>query len=146
LSVFLGSIIFINAKLSAVYSIFTGIKYLVLFLVVIYSAALVLGEITKPLDLGKNFTISFRLTVYSLTPLFFCQIASHLFESLIFVNVLSLYGMYIFWTGAEKMLDPPGYKKMPLLVAIFVFVTGIFFAGNWVLTTIIDRIFFSFFA
>ena len=76
LSVFLGSIIFINAKLSAVYSIFTGIKYLVLFLVVIYSAALVLGEITKPLDLGKNFTISFRLTVYSLTPLFFCQLLS----------------------------------------------------------------------
>ena len=146
ISAFLGSIIFTNAKLSVVYSIFTAAKYFVLFLAVIYTSALVLGEITKPLDLGKSFTISFRLIVYSFTPLFFCQIASQLFESLIFVNVLALYGMYIFWTGVEKMLNPPDYKKMPMLIAIFVFVTGIFFAGNLVLTSITDRIYFSFFA
>jgi hypothetical protein len=105
-----------------------------------------LGEITKPLDLGKNFSVSFRLIVYSLTPLFLCQIVSQLFESLIFVNILALYGMYIFWTGAEKMLNPPDYKKMPLLITIFVVITGFFFAGNWVLTSLTDRIYYLFFA
>ena len=143
LAAFLGSIIFTNKTLSPVYSVFIGVKYLILFLFVTFSSALVLGEITKPLDLGRNFTISFRLVVFSLTPLFLCQIASLLFESLIFVNVLSLYGLYIFWTGAEKMLNPPDYKKMPMLIAIFIFVTGIFFAGDWLLTAIFDRIFFS---
>ena len=143
IAAFLGSIIFTNTKLSVVYSIFAGLKYIVLLLLVIYSSALVLGEITKPLDLGKNFTISFRLIVYSLTPMFLCQIASHLFESLIFVNILSLYGMYIFWIGAEKFLNPPDYKKMPMLIAIFVFVTGIFFTGNWLISAITEKISFS---
>jgi len=146
LAAFLGSIIFTNKTLSPVYSVFIGVKYFILFLFVTFSSAMVLGEITKPLDLGRNFTISFRLVVFSLTPLFFCQIASLLFESLIFVNVLSLYGLYIFWTGAEKMLNPPDYKKMPMLIAVFVVVTGIFFAGNLVLNSIVDRIYFSFFA
>ena len=145
IAAFLGSIIFSNKTLSPVYSIMTGVKYFVLFLFVTYMSTLILSEITKPLDLGKNFTISFRLIVYSLTPLFLCQIVSHLFESLIFVNVLSLYGLYIFWVGAEKFLNPPDYKKMPMLIAIFVVVTGILFAGNPVLTAIIDRVYFSFF-
>lgn len=143
IAAFLGSIIFTNSKLSVVYSIFTGLKYIVLLLLVIYSSALVMGEITKPLDLGKNFTISFRLIVYSLTPMFLCQIASHLFESLIFVNILSLYGMYIFWIGAEKFLNPPDYKKMPMLIAIFVFVTGVFFTFNWLISAITEKISFS---
>lgn len=146
LASFLGSLIFTNKTLPIAYSVITGVKYFVLFLVVTFSSALVLGEITKPLDLGKSFTISFRLIVYSLTPFFFCQVISHLFESLIFVNVLSLYGLYIFWTGAEKMLNPPDYKKMPMLIAFFVVVTGIFFAGNYVLSAIGNRLFFTFFA
>lgn len=145
LAVFLGSIIFTNTKLSAVYSVFLGIKYFIILLIVTYSSALALGEITKPLDLGKNFTSSFRLIVYSLTPLFICQIASHLFESLIFVNILSLYGLYIFWAGAEKILNPPDYKKMPMLIAIFIFVSGMCFACNWIISAITDKIYFSLF-
>jgi hypothetical protein len=145
IAAFLGSIIFVNKTLSPVYSIMTGVKYFVLFLFVTYMSTLILSEITKPLDLGKNFTVSFRLIVYSLTPLFICQIVSHLFESLIFVNVLSLYGLYIFWIGAEKYLNPPDYKKMPMLIAIFVVVTGLLIAGNLVLTAIINRVYFSYF-
>jgi hypothetical protein len=146
IAAFLGSLIFTNATLPAIYSVFTGIRFFLLFLIVAYLSALMLGEITKPLDLGKNFSVSFRLIVYSLTPLFLCQIVSQLFESLIFVNILGLYGMYIFWTGAEKMLNPPDYKKMPLLITIFVVITGFFFAGNWVLTSLTDRIYYLFFA
>jgi hypothetical protein len=146
IAAFLGSIIFSNKNLSPVYSIMTGVKYFVLFLFVPFTSAFVLGEITKPLDLGRNFTISFRLIVYSITPLFFCLVASQLFESLVFVNILALYGLYIFWTGAEKMLNPPDYKKMPMLVAVFIVVTGIFFTGNWILSAIVERVYFSNFA
>jgi hypothetical protein len=146
LAAFLGSLIFTNKTLPPAYSVITGVKYFVLFLFLTFSSTLILVEITKPLDLGKSFTISFRLIVYSLTPFFFCQVISHLFESLVFVNVLSLYGLYIFWTGTEKMLNPPDYKKMPMLIAIFIVVTGIFFAGNYFLSSIGDRIFFAFFS
>lgn len=139
-----GCFVFTNKVLSPLYPVMTGVKYFILFLATTYSSALILGEITKPLDLGKDFTVSFRLIVYSLTPLFICQIVSNLFESLIFVNILSLYGLYIFWSGAEKMLNPPVYKKMPMLISLFVVLTVIFFAGNWILTSIADRVYFSF--
>lgn len=146
IAAFLGSIIFTNKNLPPVYSLIVGIKFFCLLLFVPYSSAVVLGEITKPLDLGKDFTTSFRLIVYSLTPLLFCLFASQLFESLIFMNIMAFYGFYIFWTGAEKVLMPPDYKKMPLLIATFFVTTGLFFAGDWVLTSIFDRIYYTFIA
>jgi hypothetical protein len=74
-----------------------------------------------------------------------CQIMSRLFESLIFVNILALYGLYIFWAGVERMLNPPEHKKMPILVATTVSVLLIFFATNWLLSMLLDRIYFSLF-
>jgi hypothetical protein len=145
ISAFLGSFIFANKTLHPIYSVMIGVKFFFLLLIVPFIAAYILNEITKPLDLGKNFTTSFRLIVYSMTPFFFCQIASHLFESLIFVNILALYGVYIFWAGAEKILSPPDYKKMPLLISIFIALTGIYIASNLVLSSIVDRIYNSFF-
>jgi len=146
IAVFLGSIIFTNKNLPPLYSVMATVKYFFLLLFVVFSSALVLGEITKPLDLGKDFTTSFRLIVYSLTPLLICLIFSHIFESLIFINILALYGFYIFWTGADKMLNPPDYKKMPLLIATFFVTTGLFVAGDLVLTSIFDRIYYNFLA
>lgn len=146
LAAFLGSVIFINTTLSPVYSVFKGVKFFILLLSVSYFSALVLGEITRPLDLGKSFAVSFRLIVCSLIPLFLCQAASQLFESLVFVNILSLYGLYIFWIGAEKILNPPDYKKMPLLVAIFTVTAASFFSFSWILTSIFDRIYFHYLA
>jgi hypothetical protein len=146
IAAFAGSLIFINTSLSAIYSVFKGLKFFILLLTVTYFSSWLLGEITKPLDLGKNFTTSFRLIAYSLIPLILCQVASQLFESLIFVNVFSLYGLYIFWTGAEHILNPPDYKKMPLLIAIFTVTTAAFLGFDWVLTSIFDRIYFGFLA
>ncbi len=119
-SAFAGSLIFTNPMLSPVYSIFTGIKCFLLLYLTIYATAIVFGEITYPLDLGKDFSISFRIIVYSVVPFLMCQILSRLFESLVFVNIIGLYGLYIFWTGAEKILNPPQYKKIPMLIATII--------------------------
>lgn len=146
ISTFLGSIIYTNSTLSPLYSVFVALKFLVLHLVVVFTSALIFGEITKALDLGKDYTVSFKIIAYSLAPLLICQIISHLFESLIFVNILSLYGLYIFWIGSEKMLNPPEHKKMPMLVATIVVVAGIYVAGLILLTSITDRIYFGHFA
>jgi hypothetical protein len=146
ISSFLGSIIFTNSTLSPVYSLIAALKFLILHLVVVFTSALIFGEITLALDLGKDYTVSFKILAYSLAPLLICQIISHLFESLIFVNILSLYGLYIFWIGSEKMLNPPEHKKMPLLIATFVVVAGFYIAGLILLTSISDRVYFSHFA
>lgn len=141
-----GSLIYINPESSAVYSVFVGIKCFMLFYVSVYASAYILNQITHALDLGNNFAISFRLIVYSIVPLLICQIFSRLFESVLFVNVLALSGLFIFWTGTERMLTPPAYKKMPLMISAFITFIGIFIATDFLFTKVIDKIFYKFFS
>jgi hypothetical protein len=141
-----GSLIFINTESSPLYSVFVGIKCFMLFYVSVYASAYVIRQITHALDLGDNFAISFRLIVYSIVPLLICQIFSRLFESVLFVNVLALSGLFIFWTGTERMLTPPSHKKMPLLISAFISFVVIFVATDFLFTKIIDKIFYTFFS
>jgi hypothetical protein len=145
-SAFVGSLIFTNTELSPVYSILVGIKYFLLLFFTVYVTSYILREITFPLDLGRDFSVSFKIIVFSVTPFLLCQILSCIFESLLFVNILALYGLYIFWTGAEKLLNPPQYKKMPLLVAAVITLGGVYLGISMLLNKIIDKIFFVFFA
>ncbi|MBK9390583.1 MAG: hypothetical protein IPN68_10435 [Bacteroidetes bacterium] len=145
-AVFSGSLIFINTELSFIYSIFLGIKKFIVILTTTYIAAIILRETTYPLDLGRSFTVSFRLIVFSLVPLLLCQIISSTFESLLFINITGLYGLYIFWAGAEVILKPQHHKRIPLLVATTVVFTGIYLAIDIFLSMLTDRIFYSFFA
>lgn len=143
---FLGSLLFTNSHLSFVYSLFVGMKFILLLLFVVYASAVTLKEITYALDLGRRFDVSFSLMVYSLTPLFLCLIISLMFDSLIFINILALYGLYIFWAGSEKILNPPDHKRMPMIIATTVVVIGYYVASVVVLNQIIDRFFYKFFA
>jgi hypothetical protein len=145
LSGFIGSLLFTNAELSPVYSVLFSIKCFIVILTAVYATAYILGEITYPLDLGKDFNISFRMVVYSVSPFLICQVLSHMFESILFVNILGFYGLYIFWTGSEKLLNPPQYKKMPLLVAVTITFAGIYIATDLLFGMITDRLFYSFF-
>jgi hypothetical protein len=105
-----------------------------------------IGEITHPLDLGKNFSVSFKLITYSITPFLVCQMLSRVFESLQFMNVIGLFGLYIFWTGAEKLLNPAQYKKMPFLIAAMFIMAGIYILSSILLNVLIDKIFYAFFS
>lgn len=146
LSAFFGSLFFTNSELSPAYSALTGLKCFAVILIAVYSTAYLVGEITNVLDLGRNFNFSFNLVVFSVTPFLMCQILSRLFESLLFVNIIAFYGLYIFWVGVEMIMNPPQYKKMPLLIAVFITFTGIFIATNLMLSMIIDKVYYLFFA
>jgi hypothetical protein len=145
-SAFAGSLLLANAEMSAVYSLFIAVKCFVLLYFVVYVTSFIFREVTYPLDLGRDFNTSFRLTVYSITPFLLCQIISRLFESLLFINIIGLFGLYIFWTGAEKMLNPPQYKKMPMLIAVSLIIAGIYITCDLVLSMMVERIYFAFFA
>lgn len=141
-----GSLIFTHTELSPVYSVFMGIRSFILLYLSTYANAFILGEITYPLDLGKDFPHSFRIIVFTIAPFLICQALSSLFESLLFVNVLGFYGLYLFWTGVEKLLNPPSYKKMPLLIATIVSMAVIYVITNAVLEKLIDKIYYALFS
>jgi hypothetical protein len=145
ISAIAGSLIFINTELSPVYSLLIGLKSFLLLLITVYASSLIFSHITYPLDLGKDFKTSFRIIVYSITPFLLCEIISSIFESLLFLDILGLFGLYIFWTGAEKILTPPDYKKIPMLIATVVSIIGIYIVSDIILKILTDKIYNSFF-
>ncbi len=145
-SAFFGSLLFTHTGFSHWYAILVGIKYFLLMFFVVYGTSFIFKEILIALDLKGDFALSFRIITYSIAPFLICQIISRLIESFIFVNVLALYGLYIFWNGIEKMINPPEHKKMPMIIAATVSFIALFFAVNWLLTIIIEKLYFTFFA
>jgi Co/Zn/Cd efflux system component len=57
-----------------------------------------------------------------------------------------LHSLFIFWTGSERILNPPEYKKMPMLIASAVTVIALYIGLSWILTQIVDRVYYAFFA
>jgi hypothetical protein len=145
-SAFFGSLLYTNSELPVAYSVIFSLKCLAVIIVAVYSTSYILKEITYPLDLGRDFNTSLSLVVFSVIPFLLCQILSRFFESLLFVNVISLYGLYIFWTGTETLLNPPGYKKMPLLISAAITFTAIYITTNFVFNMITERFFYALFS
>ncbi len=145
-SAFLGSFLFTNTVLKDSYSILTGIKYFAVLFLVVYGTTLVFKEVTNALGLNRDFNSSFKIIVCSLVPFLLCQIVTCLFESFIFINILSFYGLYILWTGIEKLINPPERKKILLIVSVSIAFIALLFLTNWVLTLAFDKLYFSIFA
>ena len=145
-SAFLGSFFFTNTVLKDSYSILTGIKYFALLFLVIYGTAFIFMEVTNAFGLNKDFNCSFKITVCSVVPFLLCQIATRVFESFIFINILSFYGLYILWTGIEKLIDPPEKKRILLMISASIAFIALLSLTNWILTMVCDKLYFSIFA
>jgi hypothetical protein len=143
---FLGSVIFINTTLNPMYSVLKAIETFLLLYLGLYGSSFVVREITRALDLGHDFLIAFKLVAYSMAPIFLSLAVSKLFESLLFINLLGLYGFYIFWTGMEEMLNPADRKKTPMIIATAFSMIIIFGVLRAALSRLTEMLYFSAFA
>jgi hypothetical protein len=146
ISSFFGSMFFINTTLKPMYSVLTGLDTFLFLYLGVYASAFIVKEITRALDLGHDFVVAFKLVAYSLTPIFLTLTISRLLESLLFINLLGLYGLYIFWTGIQEMVNPPEHKKLPMLIATVVSMVIIFGSLQLVLSRLTQMIYFALFA
>lgn len=146
ISAFLGSMFFINTTLKPMYSVLTGVNTFLFLYLGIYASTFVVREIMRAMDLGHDFLVAFKLVAYSMAPIFLSLTVSRLFESLLFINVLGLYGLYIFWTGMEVMVNPPDHKKLPMIIATVVTMLIIFFLLQVILSKLTETVYFTIFA
>ena len=146
ISSFFGSMFFINTTLKPMYSVLAGLDTFLFLDLGVYASAYIGKEITRALDLGHDFVVAFKLVAYSLTPIFLTLTISRLLESLLFINLLGLYGLYIFWTGMQEMVNPPEHKKLPMLIATVVSMVIIFGSLQLVLSRLTEMIYFTLFA
>ncbi len=146
ISAFLGSMFFINTTLKPMYSVLAAVTTFLFLYLGVYASAFVVREIMRALDLGHDFLVAFKLVAYSMAPIFLSLTISRLFESLLFINVLGLYGLYIFWIGMETMVNPPDHKKLPMLIATVVSMVIIFFLLQVILSKLTETVYFTIFA
>jgi len=144
-SSFLGAFLFTNTELGNAWSVLKGVRFFAVIILVTYGTAFILNEITSFVGIRSDFGIWFRIIVCSTVPFILCQIVSQLLESFIFVNLLSAFGLYIMWTGIEKMLDPPEGKKLTLMIAVTVTFIALFLIATSIMSSITDKIYFSIF-
>lgn len=144
LSAFFGSMLFTHTGFLKIYSVLFGLKYFLLIVLAVYVTTFFFMEISRTFGLKQDFTTSFKIITYSVAPFLICQLISRLIESFIFVNVLALYGLFIFWIGIEKMTNPTEKRKIQLLMAASVIFIIVFVTANWLLSSMIDKIYFAF--
>ena len=145
-SSFLGAFLFTNTELGNAWSVLKGVRFFAVVIIATYGTAFILSEITAFIGIRRDFSISFRIIVCSIVPFILCQIVSQLFESFIFVNILSAFGLYIMWNGITKMLDPAEGRKLTLMIGATVAFIALFLIASSVMTSLTDKIYFSFFA
>ncbi len=145
-SAFLGSMFFINTTLKPMYSVLTAITTFLFLYLGVYASAFTLREIMRAMDLGHDFLVAFKLVAYSMAPIFLSLTVSRLFESLLFINVLGLYGLYILWIGMEVMVNPPDNKKVPMIIVTVVAILIIFLLLQLLLSRLAQTLYFSIFA
>jgi hypothetical protein len=146
ISAFLGEFFFANTELSVVYSVMAGIKYFITITFVVFTTAFILKSVTDYAGTGNDFDISIKLVICSVVPLLLCQILSKLFESFIFVNILSFYGIYILYEGMAKMLKPSESRNMVFMIVTVAGFIALFILANRILTLVTNKLYFSLFA
>ena len=146
ISAFLGSMFFINTTLKPMYSVLAAVNTFLFLYFGVYASAFAVREIINIFKRGNDFLVAFKLVAYSMAPIFLSLTISRLLESLLFINVLGLYGLYIFWIGTEVMVNPPDNKKLPMIILSVVAMLIIFLLLQVILSRLAEALYFSIFA
>jgi hypothetical protein len=103
--------------------IFTGLigailEYAFAF-VGVYVVAMVVDALAPTFQGEKNFQNALKLAVYSYTPVWLAGIFL-LVPGLRFLQILGLYGFYLFWKGLPVLMRSPQDKALPYTVTTVV--------------------------
>jgi len=145
-STFLGAFLFTNTELTNIYSLIAGIRYFIVMTIVVYGTALALREIMKSFGYRNDAGTAFKIVSASVVPLLLCQILSQLFESFIFVNILAFFGLYILYTGIERMISPSESDRIKIMLAVPLVFFLLFILTGKIIAQITDKFYFSIFA
>ena len=125
LAVFLGEF-FRSAHFYVVFAALKALRELVLLLLEFFIAVYFSNELLKTFGGEKNIELSRILVAYSFTPFLLVSMVTGLFPFLYPLDILGIYGFYIFWVGGKQLLTLPKQKSDSYLIITIVSVFLIF--------------------
>lgn len=103
------------------YAVANAFREIVLYTLQYFVSVFFTVELMKTFGGKRNLAAAQKLVTYSITPFLLVSIVSGLFPFLYALDVLGLYGLYIFWIGVQEILDFPERKQSSyILVTILV--------------------------
>ncbi len=86
-------------------------REVMLFLLQYVISVFLTNELMKAFGGERSFFIARKLIIYSLTPFLLVSSITGMFPFLYVLDVLGLYGFYIFWIGVKTLLEFPERKQ-----------------------------------
>ena len=93
------------------YPLLKAFREVILFLLQYFIGVFLTAELMKTFGAERNIIIARKLVVYSMTPLMLVSILTGLFPFLYILDILGIYGFYLFWIGAKELLTFPENKE-----------------------------------
>ena len=122
------------------YPLLKALREVLLFVLQYYVGIFFTTELMKTYGGEKDKEAARKLVGYSFVPFMLASIVTGLFEFLYVLDILGLYGFYLFWQGAKVLVKLPEHKAHSYIVITIVvnFFTFSFF--SWFLGRLLEFI------
>lgn len=93
-----------------------ALREVLLFVLQYFISVFFTKELMKTFGAEKNIEIARKLVVYSMTPMLLVSLVTGLFPFLYVVDILGIYGFYLFSIGAKELLSFPENKEQSYIL------------------------------
>jgi len=144
LSAFVGSLIYNPSGLSILFPVIRALKQFLCFYLTVLLSSLTLNEISLAFVQSKDYSFNFKLVTYSFTPLFITVIITRFLPDLALLNLLSLYGAYIIYTGLNTIENISRRAFLRYFIVALLIVIVFYLALSWLIRSLLEGIYFAF--
>lgn len=145
ISSFAGTYLYSYNSLSLIYPLLKGLEYFLILFITTELVVFILSEITVYLLKIRIYAEIYKLVIYSVAPFMLMMIISKIFSSLLFLNMLGLYGLLILWMGIDIIVG--GDKMFRIrLTSLIAMATIVFYLGiRWIISALVEGLYFTIF-
>ncbi len=145
ISSFAGTYLYSYNSLSIIYPLLKGLEYFLILFITIELVVYILSEIATYLLKIRIGAEIYKLVVYSFAPFMLMMIISKVFSSLLFLNLLGLYGIFILWMGIDILIGGDNMFRIRL-ASLISLATIVFYLGiRWIISALVEGMYFTIF-
>lgn len=144
LSAFAGSLIYNPAGLSVMFPLIRALKQFLCFYLTILLSSWVLNEISIAFVRHRDAPFNFKLVTYSFTPLYITVIITRFLPELELLNLLSLYGAYLIFTGLNTIENISRRSLLRYFIVALLLVITFYLAISWLSRSLLEGLYFAF--
>ena len=142
---FAGTYLYSYNSLSIIYPLLKGLEYFLIFFITTELVVFLLSEIITYLLKIRLSGEIYKLVVYSFAPFMILMIISRLFSSLLFLNLLGIYGLLILWTGIDILIGGDKLFRIRLTALISLAIIVFYLGVRWIISALVEGLYFAIF-